>query len=101
MKWIILLILLLILVAFVAVRYRRQLQTARQMYLLYKRMRQAGNQPEKQINQKASDKSTPLVRCERCATWIPQSEALKLRSKFTYCSTKCMEKAAKLQSLVD
>jgi hypothetical protein len=105
MKWLILLLLLLILVAFVAYRYRRQIQTGWQMYLMFKKLRQATKPPaaqsEKQIKQKSADKSVPLIRCERCGGWVPQTEALNLRSKTFYCSAKCMERAVKLQSLVD
>ena len=101
MKWLIILLLLLIPVVLIAVRYRRQLTTAWQMWQMYKRMKQASRPPEKQVTQRASDKSEQLVRCERCGTWIPQTDALKLRTKAAYCSTKCMERAAKLQSLVD
>ena len=106
MKWLVLLLLLLILVAFVAFRYRRQLQTGWQMYLMFKKLRQATKpssaQSEKQIKQKSADKGAPLIRCERCGGWVPQTDALNLRrSKTFYCSAKCMERAVKLQSLVD
>lgn len=104
MKWLILLLLLLVLIAFVAFRYRVQLQTAWQMYRMFKKFRQAGkpSAAEKQIKQKSADKSVPLIRCERCGNWIPQTAALNLRrSKTHYCSAECMERAVKLQSLVD
>ena len=100
-KLLIILLLLLIPVVLVAVRYRRQLLTGWQMWQMYKRMKQSSQPQEKQIKKRASDKSEQLVRCERCGTWVSQSEALKLRTKTAYCSTKCMEKAVKLQSLVD
>lgn len=101
MKWLILLLILLIPVVLIAVRYRQQLLMGWQMWQMYKRMKQTSQPPQKQVKQRASDKSEQLIRCERCGTWVSQTEALKLRGKTSYCSTKCMEKAAKLQSLVD
>jgi hypothetical protein len=65
-------------------------------------VKQAGKPPaEKRIKEKSSDKSVPLIRCERCGSWVSQTEALNLRSKTFYCSAKCMERAVKLQSMVD
>jgi hypothetical protein len=101
MKWLIILLVLLIPIVLIAVRYRQQLLMGWQMWQMYKRMKQASKPAEKQIKQRGSDKSEQLIRCERCGTWVAQSEALKLRSKTAYCSTNCMERAAKLQSLVD
>jgi len=102
MKWLIILLILLIPVVLIVARYRQQLLMGWQVWRMYKRMKRSSPPPEKQIKQRASDKSEQLIRCERCGTWVAQSEALKLRSnKTTYCSTKCMERAAKLQSLVD
>jgi Sec-independent protein translocase protein TatA len=102
MKWLIILLVLLIVVALVAARYRRQIMTAWQLWRMFKKMRQM-SQPtaEKRIETVSADKNESLVRCERCGNWVPQSEALKLRSKTVYCSTNCMERAVKLQSLVD
>jgi hypothetical protein len=102
MKWLILLLILLIPVVFVAVRYRRQLLMGWQMYQMYRRMKLAGKPPaEKRIQEKSGDKSVPLIRCERCGSWVSQTEALKLRSNTFYCSANCMERAVKLQSMVD
>lgn len=102
MKWLIILVLLLIVAAVVILRYRRQIQMALQMYMMFKKMRQMSRPaPEKRIENVAADKGEALVRCERCGNWIPRSEAMKLRSKTIYCSANCMERAVKLQSLVD
>jgi len=39
--------------------------------------------------------SDRLVRCNACATWIPASRAIKLRSSnAAYCSHACLELAA-------
>jgi hypothetical protein len=64
-------------------------------------MRQAGKPTTKKPEKKEVLKDTPLVRCEKCGKWISPEGALKLRQEKYYCSSTCMEKAAKLQSLVD
>lgn len=101
MKWLILLALVLILAMFVAVRYRRQIQTALQLWKMFRQFKKAAAPPEKKIESRGVDKNAPLVRCAKCGKWIAQSEALNLRSKTSYCSAVCMEKAARIESLVD
>lgn len=96
MKWLIILIFLLVAAVFVFIRYRRQIQTAIYLWKMFRKMRQAGKAPEKQIEKKESLNDSPLVRCARCSKWIPQSEALNLRSKIFYCSSVCMENAVKV-----
>ena len=101
MKWLILLGLLLIVAIFIVARYRRQIQTALQLWRMFRQMKKASAPPEKKIDSRGTDKNTPLVRCARCGKWIAGSEAFKLRSKTAYCSNLCMEKAARIESLVD
>jgi MYND finger. len=101
MKWLIILVLLLAVAAFIFVRYRRQILMAWQMWRMFKKMREMSKPQEKRIETVSADKNEPLVRCERCGNWVAQSAALNLRSKTVYCSAECMERAVKLQSLVD
>lgn len=102
MKWIIILGLLIMLALFIYTRYRRQIQTALQVWRMYKKMRQASTAPaEKTIEKKTTDTSQPLVRCARCGKWVAPNDALKLGKNTVYCSTACMEKSARLESLVD
>jgi hypothetical protein len=82
-------------------RYRRQIQTALQLWKMFRQFKKAAAPPEKKIEKRGVDKNAPLVRCARCGKWIAQSEALNLRSKTSYCSAVCMEKAARIESLVD
>ena len=43
----------------------------------------------------ARPSQSKLVRCDRCATWIPAERALKLNSGLaTFCSPECMSKPA-------
>lgn len=101
MKWLIILGILLLVVMFVTVRFRRHIQMGLQLLKMFRQMRKMSKPPEKKIEKQTNSKDVPLVRCERCGKWTPQTDGLNLRSKTFYCSSKCMEKAAKLQSLVD
>ena len=96
MKLLILLVFLIAAGVFVAVRYRRQIQTGIYLYRMFKKMRGANKAGERQITQKENPKDVPLVRCARCGTWTPQNKALNLRSKVFYCSANCMETAVKV-----
>lgn len=102
MKWLIILLILLVVVALVVLRYRKQIQAGWQIWRMFRQMRQVGKSQEKPVEKKKDTlKDVPLVRCEKCGKWISPEGALKLRSDKYYCSSTCMEKAAKLQSLVD
>lgn len=101
MKWLIVLLIILIVVALIAVRYRKHILSAWHLWRMFKQVRQMSKPPEKKIETVSHDRNQPLVRCERCGNWIPESQAMNLRSKTFYCSAKCMERAVKLQSLVD
>lgn len=73
-----------------------------QVWRMFRQMRKVGKPQEKPVEkQKESLKDAPLVRCEKCGKWTSPETALKLRQDKYYCSSKCMERAAKLQSLVD
>lgn len=101
MKWLILLLLFLVLVSVIAFRYRRQLQTALQVWRMFRQFRKVSQTPDKKIESRSADKNEQLVRCARCGKWISKTDALNLRSKTVYCSANCMEKAARIESLVD
>jgi hypothetical protein len=98
MKWLIILVLLLILAAFIAVRFRRQITTGIQIFKMLRQLRSQMKPPEKKIEKQSAEKTAPLVRCARCGTWTPQATALNLRSKIFYCSPNCMEKAVNLNN---
>jgi hypothetical protein len=102
MKWLILLLFLFLMMFLVVViRYRRQLKAAYQVWKMLRKMRQMGKTKVKQPERRETLKDVQLVRCEKCGQWISPEGALKLRKEKYYCSSVCMEKAARLQSLVD
>lgn len=99
-EWLIVLAVILAIMALVAIRYRRQITMGIQILKMFQQMRSAGKPKEVKTQKRENLKDVQLVRCDRCGKWISPSSALKLRAN-TYCSSVCMEKAAKLQSLVD
>ncbi len=96
MKWLIILGLLFVLWAFVAIRYRRQIQTAIYIWKTFQKMREVGKPVERQIEKQETLRVGSLVKCAKCGTWIPQKKAFNLRSKVFYCSASCMESAVKV-----
>jgi hypothetical protein len=94
-KLLILILLILVLAAIIALRYRRQIQTALYIWRMFRKMRQMDKPPEKQLEKKENAKDLQLIRCAKCGTWIPQKNALNLRSKTFYCSANCMEQTVK------
>lgn len=96
MKWLILLILILILFAFLINKYRRQIQMAIYVWRMFRKMRQAGKADEKQIETRDEAEKVQLIRCAKCGTWTPQKNALNLRTGVFYCSTDCMEQTVKV-----
>ena len=96
MKLLIVLVILLIVFALIAFRYRKQIQTALYMWRMFKQMRQMSQKtPEKRIEPKNNAQDTPLVRCASCGNWTAEKNVLKLAAKSVYCSANCMEKAVR------
>ena len=96
MKWLIVLGLLFAVCVLIAVRYRRQIQTAIYVWKMFRKMRQASKPIEKQIEKQENLSDVPLVKCAKCGTWIPKKNAMNLRSKIFYCSANCMESAVRV-----
>lgn len=93
MKYLVILLLLLFLFAMIATRYRRQITMGIQIFQMFRKMRSASAPPqEKQIQKKDDGGAVPLVKCVRCGTWVPKSNALSL-GRSIYCSTVCVERS--------
>ena len=94
MKFVVILLILLFVAALIAVRFRKQITMGIQMWKMIKGVRQAGRpQQEKQIKkQDDSVGNVPLVKCLKCGTWVPKTNALKLGAS-VYCSTTCVERS--------
>lgn len=96
MKWIIILSLLIIVWMFVVVRFRKQIQTAIYLWKVFQSMRKPNKTIKKPNENVKNLGEVPLIKCSKCGTWIPQANALNLRSKISYCSANCMESAARV-----
>jgi hypothetical protein len=101
MKWLLVLGVLLLVLLLVAVKFRRQIMAGWQIWMMLRKLRKAGKAQEPAKSKPDNLKEVPLVRCEKCGKWISPETALKFRQGKHYCSSQCMERAAKLQSLVD
>lgn len=99
-EWILVLAVILVVFALVAIRYRRQITMGIQLLQMFRKMRSVAKPPPAKAKTQENLKDVQLVRCDRCGKWVTPEGALKLKTN-TYCSTSCLEKAAKLQSLVD
>lgn len=96
MKFLLILGLLVILAMFIGRRYRRQIETALYVFRMFRKMREMNNSAEtsgKQIDQTSNSMDVQLVRCVKCGSWTPQSNALRFGKNSFYCSANCMEKA--------
>jgi hypothetical protein len=79
---------------FLYIRLRPFIRMARQMLGIARGVRGAMRQ-EPDASSSRGGAGDKLVRCETCATWIPSSRAVKLRSgNASYCSHACLESAA-------
>ena len=100
MKWLLVLGILFILGAFLALRFRRQIQMALYVFRMFRKMRQMSkaSEPEKQIEKNNPASDVQLVRCAKCGSWTPQSSALKFGANNFYCSANCMEKTVEFSN---
>jgi Sec-independent protein translocase protein TatA len=99
MKWLIIIGLLVILLVFLAMRFRRQIQAAIEIWRLLKKIKNF--QPEEKTVTKSKieqNKNETFVRCASCGNWIAESQALNLRLKIFYCSAECVEKSVVVNS---
>ncbi|HXH69718.1 MAG TPA: hypothetical protein VNI60_05150 [Pyrinomonadaceae bacterium] len=96
MKWLLFFGLLFILGMIIVVRYRRQIQTGIYVWQTFRKMRQANKPAKSQIEKQKNIGDVALVKCAKCGTWMPQTNAFNPRSRAYYCSAICMESAVKV-----
>jgi hypothetical protein len=85
------LLVVLILFALTAFRYRRQISSVLGVWRMLKdanRSRQAN-----QMDAGREVPAGPLVNCAKCGTWVPESSAIRFPPKIFYCSRECVEQA--------
>jgi Sec-independent protein translocase protein TatA len=92
-KFLVITFLIIVLFGLVALRFRKQIQTALYVLKMFRQMRKV-NQPEPEnVIEKTEKADGQLVRCVRCGTWVPETKAMSLGPKMFYCSTNCIESA--------
>ena len=75
------LVILLVLAALTAIRYRKQIAGVIGMARLLKEAKQNISTGSHRVKQ-PSEKSIPLVNCSKCGVWIPQTKAIKFGDVF-------------------
>lgn len=88
------LLVIAVLLAFTAIRYRKQISAVVQFWRMLDQARKTS--PRSEIDESSNSGSGPLVNCAKCGTWVPESNAIRLGTRVFYCSSACMEKAAKV-----
>lgn len=85
---IVILLVIAVLFAFTAIRYRRQIAAFIQFWRM---IRSASNGRGDRLPE---DRPTnaPLASCPKCGTWVPQDRAIAVGRSF-YCSNKCLQEA--------
>lgn len=97
MKWLIILALILAVFGLIALRYRRQIQMAFQVWQMFRTMKKTSQNSKSssiensQIPDIKNTKDSPLVRCAKCSKWVPENVAINFRKQTYYCSANCIE----------
>lgn len=95
MKYFIILIILVVLLALIYLRLRPYIKMARRMFGLVRDVRGMGQNETVQPLRSETLADNKLVRCDACGTWTPATRSVKLRSSSaTYCSHTCLETSA-------
>lgn len=94
MKWLIILSIFLLAIAYIAYRFRFAIMAAMQVWKMLRQIQQAGQKAqEKELPKKEKAINEALVRCASCGKWIAEGNAMNLRKNTFYCSANCVEKA--------
>lgn len=87
------LVVVLILLAITAVRYRKQISGVIGFVRMIRDAADPSRGP-KAINQPAATASAKeLVHCAACGTWVPSDRAIRFDAKTYYCSKECVKTA--------
>jgi hypothetical protein len=78
-----------ILFAITAFRYRRQIQTVLGIWRMLSAAR--SNIGTREVETDQSSSSGNLVNCAKCGTWVPEGRAIRVPPNIYYCSRNCVE----------
>lgn len=81
----VILVVIVILLALTALRYRKQINT---MIGMAKVLKEVNDQAVASKTMPAEKQSVQLVNCAKCGVWVPQTKAVGRNGMF-YCSTEC------------
>ena len=81
------LLVIAVLLALTALRYRKQIAGVIGVARMLKQARQTVANGQRNLPHDGGQ-SVPLVHCEKCGIWVPQNKALKIRDR-SYCSDAC------------
>ncbi|MEP7214034.1 MAG: hypothetical protein ABI791_13220 [Acidobacteriota bacterium] len=82
-----------VLFALTAFRYRKQIQTVLGVWRMLSTGRSNAGGRQVQGEQKGS--SGKLVNCAKCGTWVPEQRAIRVPPNIYYCSRECVEQFVK------
>ena len=85
-----------VLVAFTAYKYRKQIRTVREFWRMAQQIRQAQTPPTREVKEAPIRPAGKLVNCSKCGTWVPDEKAVRLGRSTVFCSSGCLEKAARI-----
>ena len=84
------LVVVLLLLAITAVRYRKQINGVIGLVRMI-RNAAAPTKADRSIASPAEKTQSELVRCSRCSTWVPRDRAIRFDAKTYYCSKQCVK----------
>ena len=79
------LVVILVLVALTAIRYRKQISGLIGIARMLKDVKDQAGRPRAV---EAEQSGVQLVNCTKCGVWVPQSKGISRNGKY-YCSTEC------------
>lgn len=86
------LVVVLILLAATAIRYRKQISGAIGFVRMIREVVDP-SRSQRKIETPAEKTLSELVRCTRCGTWVPRDRAIRFDAKTYYCSKNCVRSA--------
>lgn len=79
-----------VLLAYLSVRYRRQI-----LFLIrIVRMLKEGTARREQVPLEREQARGRLVKCASCGNWVPEASALRVPGSAPFCTPACVERAA-------
>jgi len=83
-----------LLLAFTAYKYRRHIRAMREFWRMAKQMREMTSQKSREVEEPKVSPPGKLVNCSKCGTWVPEERAIRLGRTSVFCSSRCLERSA-------